>query len=190
MHLFTIIEPLWPGPDDDADEVEEDAFHDKRDYYTLAEAAILSSMEPEMRDWFYTIESNQMIEDVKRHFESQVRLMVYDHLDEFCALKMEEHTSVGLHLAKMHGIHRHLILEFEHEIPDPLASGAVLRLLTPSYRSFVEDFVMGGESVTFHELMARVRSLKVDCIQGAIIDPTGICDIQCYKYFINTCAGF
>jgi hypothetical protein len=44
--FFTIIEPLGPGPDEDADEVEEDAFRDKHDYYTLAEAAILSSMEP------------------------------------------------------------------------------------------------------------------------------------------------
>jgi hypothetical protein len=185
-----IVEPLGLGPDDNADEVEEDAFRDRWDYYTLAESVILSSMEPEMRDWFYTTESNLMIKDLKRHFESQVRLMVYDHLDEFYALKMEEHTSVGLHLAKMHGIHRHLILEFEHEIPDPLANGVVLRSLPPSYRSFVEDFVMGGESVTFHELVGRVRSLKVDCIQGEIIDPTGICDIQCYKYFINTYAVF
>jgi hypothetical protein len=47
---------------------------------------------------------------------------------------------------------------------------------------------MGGEMVTFHELVARVRTLKVDFIQGEIIDPAGICDIQCYKRFINTYA--
>jgi hypothetical protein len=52
--FFTIIEPLGLEPDDDADEAEDDAFRDKRDYYTLAEAAILSSMAPEMRDSFYT----------------------------------------------------------------------------------------------------------------------------------------
>jgi hypothetical protein len=83
---------------------------------------------------------------------------------------MEDHTSVGLHLAKMHGIHRHLILEFDLEIPDPLANGVVLCSLPPSYRNFVEDFVMGGESVTFRELVARVRTLKVESIQGEIID--------------------
>jgi hypothetical protein len=181
-----IIEPLRPGPDDNTDEVEKDAFRDRRDYFTLAESAMLSSMEPEIRDWFYTTKSNLMIEDLKRHFESQVRLMIYDRLDEFYALKMEEHTSVGIHLAKMHGIHRSLILDFDHEIPDLLANGAVLRSLPPSYRSFIKEFVKGGESVTFHELVARVRSLKVDCIQGEIIDLTGICDIQCYKCFINT----
>jgi hypothetical protein len=83
---------------------------------------------------------------------------------------MEEHTSVGLHLARMHGIHRHLILEFDHEIPDPIANGAVLHSLPPSYRSLIKEFVMEGEMLTFHELVARVRSLKVDCIQGEIIN--------------------
>jgi hypothetical protein len=127
-----------------------------------------------------------MIENLKHHFVSQVQLMIYDRLDEFHALKMEEHTSVDLHLAKMHIIHRHLILEFDHEIPDPIANGAVLCLLPPSYRCFVKEFVMGGQLVTFHELVARVRSLKMDCIQGEIVNPTGIYDGQCYKCFINT----
>jgi hypothetical protein len=188
--FFTIIESLGPKPDDDAHEVEEDAFRDRQDYYTLAESSMLSSMEPKIRDWFYTTESNLMIKDLNRHFESHVRLMAYDHLNEFHALKMEEHMSVGLHIAKMHGTHMHPILEFDHEIPDPLSNGAVLCSLPPSYRSFVKDFVMGGELVTFHELVARVRSLKLDCIQGEIIDPTDICDIQCYKCFINTYAVF
>jgi hypothetical protein len=45
--------------------------------------------------------------------------------------------------------------------------------------------VIRGETLTFHELVARVRSMKVDCVQGEIIDPTGICDIQCYKYLCS-----
>jgi hypothetical protein len=127
-----------------------------------------------------------MIGDLKHHFASQVRLMIHDRLDEFHARKMEKHTSVDLHLAKIHRIHRHLILELDHEIPDPIANDAVLSSLPPSYRSFLIEFVMGGELVTFHELVVRVRSLKVDCIQGKIVNPIGICDIQCYKCFINT----
>jgi hypothetical protein len=129
-----------------------------------------------------------MIADLKHHFPSQVWLMIYDRLDEFHALKMEEHTSVDLHLGMMYRIHRHLILEFDYEIPDPIANDAVLCSLPYNYRRFVEEFVMGGEMVTFHELVARVRTLKVDFIQGEIIDPAGICDIQCYKCFINTYA--
>jgi hypothetical protein len=49
-----IIEPLGPEPDDDADEYEDDRFHDRRDYYIQTKVAILSSMDPEMRNWFYT----------------------------------------------------------------------------------------------------------------------------------------
>jgi hypothetical protein len=104
--FFTIIEPLGPEPDDDADEYEDDRFRDRWDYYIQTEVAILSSMEPKMRNWFYTTESNSMIGDLKHHFPSQVRLMIYDRLDEFHALKMEEHTSVDLHLDMMHRIHR------------------------------------------------------------------------------------
>jgi hypothetical protein len=127
------------------DELEEVAFHDRRDYYTLTKTAIIDSLEPDMKGWFYTTESNLVIGYLKNHFGPQVRLMVYNCLNEFYSLKMEEHTSVGIHLAKMHGIHRRLILEFDHEIPDPLANGAVLHSLPPSYRRFVIGFVMGGE---------------------------------------------
>jgi hypothetical protein len=137
--FFTIIEPLGLESDDDVDEGKDDAFRDRRDCYTLVEATILISIVPEMRDWFYTTESNSMIGDLKHHFTPQVQLMIYDNLDEFHALKMEEHTSVDLHLAKMHRIHKHLILEFDHEISDHLANGAVLRSLPPSYRSFIKD---------------------------------------------------
>jgi hypothetical protein len=172
-----IIGPLGPGHDVAADEVEVNAFRDRRDYYTLIEVAIINTIEPQIRSWFYNTDSDAMIGDLKNHFEPQVRLMVYDCLNEFHSLKMEEHTSVGIHLAKMHGIHRRLILEFDHEISDPLANGAVLRSLPPSYRRFLEGFVMGGESFTFHDLMARVRTLKVEPVQGKIIDLVGIFDI-------------
>jgi hypothetical protein len=48
--FFMIIEPLGPEPDDDADEYEDDRFRDRWDYYNQTEAAILSTMEPEMRN--------------------------------------------------------------------------------------------------------------------------------------------
>jgi hypothetical protein len=38
--------------------------------------------------------------------------------------------------------------------------------------------------------MAMVRTLKVEPIEGEIVDPSGIFDIQCYKCFINTYLSF
>jgi hypothetical protein len=103
---------------------------------------------------------------------------------------MEEHTSVETHLKKMHQIHRRLTIELEYEITDALANSAVLQSLPPNYREFVKGFVMMGEVVTFDQLLARVRTLKVEPIDGEIVDPTGIFDIQCYKHFINTYCSF
>jgi hypothetical protein len=44
-----IIEPLGPPPGGDSDQARDDAFHDRRDCYTLAQTAILSMMDHEMR---------------------------------------------------------------------------------------------------------------------------------------------
>jgi hypothetical protein len=56
--LFTIIEPLGPRPDIDADEIEESVFHDRWEYYTLTEVATISTIELEMRSWFYNTDSD------------------------------------------------------------------------------------------------------------------------------------
>jgi hypothetical protein len=87
--LFTIIEPLGPRPDIDADEVEENVFRDRREYYILTEVAIINTIETEMRSWFYNTDSDAVIGDLKKHFEPQLHLMVYDCLNEFYSLKME-----------------------------------------------------------------------------------------------------
>jgi hypothetical protein len=86
----------------------------------------------------------------------------------------------------MHRIHRLLVIELGYEISDASANRKILCSSPPCYRRFVEEFVMGGESITFHGLVARVRTLKVEPIEGEIVDPSGRFDIQCYKRFINT----
>jgi hypothetical protein len=49
--------------------------------------------------------------------------------------------------------------------------------------SFVDGFMMEGETITFQQFMARVRTVKVEPVEGEIIDPRGICAIQSYKCF-------
>jgi hypothetical protein len=52
---------------------------------------------------------------------------------------MEEHTSVEVHLKKMHGI---LTVELEYEMINALANNVVLHSLPPNYRVFVERRVL------------------------------------------------
>ena len=54
----------------------------------------------------------------------------------------------------------------------------ILRSLPPSYKSFVESYVMGGESVELPEFLEMVRNVQVEPIEGEIVDETGIFDIQ------------
>lgn len=189
--LYTIEEPIGEEPGDDMDEVDDDAFRARRDYYILVQVAIINTMIPQMKSWFFNTDSNVIIDDLKTLFAPQVLLMKHECLDEFLSCKMEEHTCLETHLAKMHQIHRRLTHDLDYWMTDDLANSVVLRSLPPSYKNFVNEFVMGGESVTFQQFMARVRTVKVEPIEGEIVDPKGICDIQSYKCFsINTYCSF
>jgi hypothetical protein len=105
--------------------------------------------------------------------------------DQFLSCNMEEHEFVGLHLAKMLRIHIRMTVELEFEIMDDLAKSVVLRSLPPSYKSFVKRFLRKG-LVNFHQLTARIKLHEIKPSHVEIIDLIGICDIQCYKRFINT----
>ena len=67
------------------------------------------------------------------------------------------------------------------------AIDGVLRSLPPSYKDFVIGYVMRGESFTFHEFLARLRTVKVKPIEGEVVDGEGIFDIQVINVFmLNT----
>jgi hypothetical protein len=101
---------------------------------------------------------------------------------------MEEHACVGLHLVKILRIHRRMTVELEFDLPDDIAKSVVLLSLPPSYKSFIKRFLRKAEPVNLHQLMARIRPHEIIPSHVEIIDLTGICDIQCYKCFINTYA--
>jgi uncharacterized radical SAM superfamily Fe-S cluster-containing enzyme len=114
--------------------------------------------------------------------------MGHECLDEFLSCKMEEHGCVGLHLVKMLRIHRRLTTGLGFDLPNDIARSVVLHLLPPNYKSFMKIFLKKAEPVNLHQLMARIRLHEIIPSHVEIIDLTGICDIQCYKCFINTYA--
>jgi hypothetical protein len=89
-------------------------------------------MVPEMRGFWETAKSNEIISDLKEIFEPEVRLMRHECLDEFLSCKMKERECVGLHLAKKLRIHRCLTIELEYKMTDDFAKSVVLRSLPPS----------------------------------------------------------
>jgi uncharacterized radical SAM superfamily Fe-S cluster-containing enzyme len=146
-------------------------------------------MVPEMRSFWETATSNEIISDLKEIFEPEVRLMGHECLNEFLSCKMEEHECVGLHLAKMLRIHRRLTVELEFDLTDDIAKSVVLHSLPRSYKSFIKRFLRKAKPVNLHQLMERIRLHETEPSHVEIIDLTGICDIQCNKCFINTYAA-
>ena len=96
----------------------------------------------------------------------------------FLSTKMEEHTCLETHLAKMHGMHLSLVDDFDYWTMEEFAITTVLHSLPPSYEDFVHGYVGRGESSTFHEFMVKLQSVKVELISGEIIDGEGIYDIH------------
>jgi hypothetical protein len=184
--LFTIIEPLGLPPEEHSDQAMINTFSYRWNYYFIVRTAINNMMVPEMRSFWETAISDEIICDLKEIFAPEVRLMGYECLNEFLSCKMEEHGCAGLHLAKMLRIHRRLNVEFGFDLTDDIAKSVVLRSLPPSYKSFVKRFLRKVEPVNFHQLMARIRLHDIKPSHMEIIDLIGICDIQCYKCFINT----
>jgi hypothetical protein len=101
---------------------------------------------------------------------------------------MEEHGCVGLHLVKMLRVHMRLTIELGFYLPDDIAKSVGLRSLPLSYKSFIKRFLKKVELVNLQHLMARIRLHEITPSHMEIIDLTGVCNIQCYKYFINTYA--
>ena len=104
--------------------------------------------------------------------------MKHECFDQFLSCKMEEHTCVQTHLAKMNEIFHRLTVIFDYWTKDIFGISVILRSLPPSYKSFVESYVMGGESVELLEFLEMVRNVQVEPIEGEIVDVTGIFDIQ------------
>ena len=64
---------------------------------------------------------------------------------------------------------------FDYWTTDTFGINVILRSLPPSYKSFVESYVMSGESVELPEFLEKVRAVVVE---PRVVYVTGIFDIQ------------
>ena len=66
---------------------------------------------------------------------------------------------------------------------DSFAIDGVLHSIPLVYKDVVLGYVMRGESFTFHEFLAELRTLKVEPIAGEVIEGAGIFDIRVINVF-------
>ena len=104
----------------------------------------------------------EIVDELKDRFIAQVRIARFECLNEFLSTKMEENTFLEQHLRKMHKMYYTLVDVWDYGMTGDLAIDGVLRSLPPSFKNYVRDYVMGRDSITFCEIVSRLRHVKVE----------------------------
>jgi hypothetical protein len=81
--LFMIIGPLGLPPEEHLDKSMINTFCYRQNYCFVVRTVIHSMLVSEMRGFWETAASNEIISDLKEIFEPQVRLMGHECLDEY-----------------------------------------------------------------------------------------------------------
>ena len=123
---------------------------------------------------FQNLSTIEIVNELKSRFIAQVRVARFEVLDEFLSTKMEENTCLEQHLGKMHRLYYTLVDVWNYEMTDKLAIDGLLRSLPPSYKNYVRDFVMRGDSITFCEFVSQLSHVKVEPIAGEVVNAEGI----------------
>ena len=185
--LYVIQEPLGDAPGDSVSGNDNGDYHDRRSLSIAVQSTMLHSMESELRVRFSNTDAYEMVDGLKALFASQVRIMKYELLDKFLSAEMEENTCLESHLVTMQRIHGCLTRDLDYWMTDEIAIDGVMCSLPPSCKDFVISYIMRGESFTFHEFMAQLRTAKADQVAGEVIDGEGIFDIHIINVFmLNT----
>ena len=158
--LCMIEMPLAEGPNNGLGLELDQEFLTRRDYYILVQMAIVDAMVAELKSHYELMDSNDIIDDLMNvRLWSQTALMKHDCLDQFLSCKMMENACINDHLARMEEIFHRLMVVFDYWTTDTFGINVILRSLPPSYKGFVESYVMSGESVGLPEFCERVSQL-------------------------------
>ena len=74
----------------------------------------------------------------------------------------------------MYKIYYTLVDAWDMEMPDEFAIDGLLRSLPPSFKNFVRDFVKERDSITYPELVSRLRRIERIPIEREIDNAEGI----------------
>ena len=131
-------------------------------------------MNIDLGNQFEDLSAIEIVDELKSRFIAQVRVARFEVLDDFLSTKMEENTCLQQHLRKMHRLFFTLVDVWDYEMTDKFAIDGLLRSLPPSYKNYVKDYVMRGDSITFCEFVSQLSHVKVEPIAGEVVDAAGI----------------
>ena len=102
-----------------------------------------------------------MFEELKMVFQAHARVERYEVSDKFYSCKMEENSSVSMHLLKMSWLLNRLS-QLDINLPNEAVIDRILQSLPPSYKSFVMNYNMQGMVKTIPEVFSVLKSVEVE----------------------------
>ena len=130
-----------------------------------------------------------MMDTLKKMFVREFRVARFELESKFLSTKMEERTSLGDHLDRMHEMYLTLVEDYEYwtmneSTTEEFAINTLLHSLPPSYGDYVHGYVGSGANMSLQNFMTDLLAADIAPIEDAeVVDGEGIYLI----YFINVC---
>src|ERR1043165_4749426 len=188
--FFTIEMHVEEHPDNDVGDQEILDHYARRQKYSVVRNVMIFSMSEDLSIQFQDTDSYDMMDTLKTMFIREFRVARFELESKFLSKKMEERTSLGDHLDKMHEMYLTLVEDYEYwkmneSTTEEFAINTLLHSLPPSYGDYVHGHVGSGANMSLQNFMTDLLAADIAPIEDAkVVDGEGIYLI----YFINVCS--
>src|SRR3954469_21573383 len=188
--LFTIEMHVEEHPDDDVGDQGILDHYARRQKYFVVRNVMIFSMSEVLGIQFQDTGSYDMMDTLKTMFVREFRAARFELESKFLSTKMEERTSLGDHLDKMHEMYLTLVEDYEYwtineSTTEEFAINTLLHSLPPSYGDYVHSYVGRGANMSLQNFMTDLLAADIAPIEDAeVVDGEGIYLI----YSINVCS--
>ena len=131
--------------------------------------------------------SYDMMDTLKTMFIREFRVARFELESKFLSTKMEERTSLGDHLDRMHEMYLTLVEDYAYwtmnkSTTEEFAINTLLHSLPPSYGDYVHSYVGRGANMSLQNFMTDLLAADIAPIEDAeVVDGEGIYLIYFYK---------
>src|SRR3954466_1053446 len=185
--LFTIEMHVEEHPDDDVGDQEILDHYARRQKCSVVRNVMFFSMSEELGIQLQDTGPYDMMDTLKTMFVREFRIANFELESKFLSTKMEERTSLGDHLDRVHEMYLTLVEDYEYwtmneSTTEEFAINTLLHSLPPSYGDYVHSYVGRGANMSLQNFMTDLLAADIAPIEDAeVVDGEGIYLIYFYK---------
>src|ERR1041384_2224362 len=164
--LFTIEVHVEEHPDDHVGDQGILDHYARRQKCSVVRNVMIFSMSEVLGIKFQDTGSYDMMDMLKTMFVGDFRIARFELESKFLSTKMEERTSLGDHLDKMHEMYLTLVEDYEYwtmneSTTEEFAINTLVHSLPPSYADYDHGYVGRGANMILQNFMIELLAAKV-----------------------------